>query len=135
MSIEAMVVFDKNVLMPETMTGFGKDVIEMIALGQIIPIYDKTIMKEYEAEPCSEYCGMIKEKGILVKDATMVIEEFKDKGIAPVYIVKECGEDCEDGVLDDGTMTPKVLLNILSFIRFYKLKIDFKKAIEEIKRL
>ena len=159
MRIKAFVVIDTNVLVSAMYSNASPPtaILEMIESGNIIPIFDKRMLKEYynvfkydkfkniiTDEMLRNTIYTIVNNGICINDVKETKTQMKDLYDIPFFEVKESSQEFESMLVtgnikhfpkDNCIVTPKELIVILQQMeRFIINDLDYEKAVDLIVR-
>lgn len=159
MRIKAFVVIDTNVLVSAMYSNASPPtaILEMIESGNIIPIFDKRMLKEYynvfkydkfkniiTDEMLRNTIYTIVNNGICINDVKETKTQMKDLYDIPFFEVKESSQEFESMLVtgnikhfpkDNCIVTPKELVVILQQMeRFIINDLDYEKAVDLIVR-
>lgn len=155
MKIKAFAILDTNVLVSAVISrsGYPYEILRLVQTGNVIPIFDKRMLSEYQEvfhyeklklaeETINATLSIIINNGLFIHDVQKAKEEFVDKSDIPFFEVQESSEEF-DSVLVTGNLkhypeqryiiTPKEFILLLDQMeRFLKLDFNYEKNIEQL---
>ncbi len=151
--IIAFAVIDTNVVVSSMLgnkRSATKDIFEYIEHGNIIPLYDKRILDEYEEvlsrffteDITSDKISDIVNHGYLVTDIEETREYFAEKTDIPFFEVKESSKELDSYLItgnpkhypENSTRTAAFVIDVMKYLNGFVLK-DKEKYLEDIKEL
>lgn len=158
MKLKTFAVLDTNVLVSATLskTGFPRDIFTLTENGNIIPIFDERILREYndvlhyekfsfDEESIYDTLYPVISNGMLINDVEQAKAKFSDRTDIPFFEVKESSEELDSYLVtgnkkhfpeSSSTVTPKELLNIMERLdKWVAVDFNYEKNIEEIKQM
>lgn len=155
MKIKAFAVVDTNVIVSAlTSDSFPRDVINLIASQNVIPVFDKRMLDEYydvlnrnkfnfSKQVIYDTLHLTISNGIFINDVEQAKTALRDKKDIPFFEVKESSSEFDTylvtGNLKDfpefrTTITPKEFLNVLDTLeRFVQADFNYEENIEALK--
>ncbi len=134
MRVKTFAVIDTNVVVSAIMSdGYPNDIIEIVREGNIIPVFDKRMLSEYNEVLSRKKFGFapqniydtlynIVSNGILINDVEQAKAKFVDRDDIPFFEVKESSGELDSYLVtgnlkhfpkSDSTVTPKELINTM----------------------
>ncbi len=140
MNVIPFIILDASVIVARfSGDAFAKDVLDMIAADEIVPIMDAGMLDGYyeliEMEQFSgvkqqvyEAVNLVIEHGIIVKDVEEVRAELKDERDLP-FLEMKADADNTDGVFE-----PHLALGIFKYMdKFFEGKFDYEKNLRRVR--
>ena len=163
MKIKAFAIIDTNVIISSLISkeGFTNDTLDLVNKNNIIPIFDKRILREYfdvtQYEKFkSDYFKMPKfsqenvydvlydviKNGLFINEVNKVIDDFKDSKDIPFFEVKMSSEELDFYLVtgnikhfpnSDTVVTPKEMIGIMKYLEKFVLNnIDYDIAVKKV---
>lgn len=152
MKIRAFAILDTNVLVSAVISrsGYPYEILRLVQTGNVIPIFDKRMLSEYQEvfhyeklklaeETIKATLSIIINNGLFIHDVQKAKEELMDKSDIPFFEVQESSEEF-DSVLVTGNLkhqryiiTPKEFILLLDQMEgFLKFDFNYEKNIEQL---